>query len=236
MALPSCGQRTIDRCCGTLHPYSQTGNTTQFAGRELMTISETTTPSGSTPLLYTQQRYFFVALDPIHVGAGGYRLGRVDMTIVREPGTNLPKIPGTSLSGAARSYAAMRYGKRDAAGQHNELKKDLKEQLKKGVKVKCPILYTFGTATDSNGSSEAVPEGSTQAGTVSIGDARILFFPVSSRVGPIWVSTQEIVEEAWKAGSVTLPSHNGQKIKPDDNTIVTSLPEQNTSLNLGWLL
>src|SRR6266705_1205896 len=201
-----------------------------------MTTLETQTPSGSQALLYTQQRYFFVALDPIHVGAGGYRLGRVDMTIVCEPGTQLPKIPGTSLSGAARSYAAMRYGKRDAAGQHNELKKDLKEQLKKGVKVKCPILYTFGTATDSNGSSGAIPEGSTQAGTVSIGDARILFFPVSSRVGPIWVSTQEIVEEAWKAGSVTLPSHNGQKIKPDDNTIVTSLPEQNTSLNLGWLL
>src|SRR6266702_616835 len=192
-----------------------------------MTTTETRPASARS--LYTQQRLLFMTLDPVHVGAGGYRLGRVDMTIVREPGTNLPKIPGTSLSGAARSYAAMRYGKRDAAGQHNELKKDLKEQLKKGVKVKCPILYTFGTATDSIGSSGAVPEGSTQAGTVSIGDARILFFPVSSRVGPIWVYTQEIVEEAWKAGSVTLPRQNGQEIIPDDNTIVTSLPEQNTS-------
>src|SRR6266571_1354820 len=196
----------------------------------------TTSPDVTDKYPFTPECFYFMTLDPVHVGAGGYRLGRVDMTIVCEPGTQLPKIPGTSLSGAARSYAAMRYGKRDAAGQHNELKKDLKEQLKKGEKVKCPILYTFGTATDSNGSSGAIPEGSTQAGTVSIGDARILFFPVSSRVGPIWVSTQEIVEEAWKAGSVTLPSHNGQKIKPDDNTIVTSLPEQNTSLNLGWLL
>ncbi|RLC69436.1 MAG: type III-B CRISPR module RAMP protein Cmr4, partial [Chloroflexi bacterium] len=25
------------------------------------------------------------ALDPIHIGAGGYRLGRVDNTIVRDP-------------------------------------------------------------------------------------------------------------------------------------------------------
>jgi len=201
-----------------------------------MTTLQTQPPSGSQALLYTQQRYFFVALDPIHVGAGGYRLGRVDMTIVREPGTQLPKIPGTSLSGAARSYAAMRYGKRDAAGQHNQLKKDLKEQLKKGVKVKCPILYTFGTATDSDGNSGTASEGSTQAGTVSIGDAHILFFPVNSRVGPIWVSTPEIVEEAWGAGSVTLPQQNGQEIIPDDDTIVTSLPGQNTSLNLGWLL
>lgn len=61
-----------------------------------MTTLQTQTPSGSQALLYTQQRYFFVALDPIHIGAGGYRLGRVDMTIVREPGTQLPKIPGTN--------------------------------------------------------------------------------------------------------------------------------------------
>jgi len=50
---------------------------------------------------------YALALDPIHVGTGGMRLGRVDLSIVREPGTNLPKIPGTSLAGAARAYAAM---------------------------------------------------------------------------------------------------------------------------------
>jgi len=37
------------------------------------------------------KRYYVIALDPIHVGTGGYRLGRVDNSIVREPGTNLPK-------------------------------------------------------------------------------------------------------------------------------------------------
>jgi CRISPR-associated protein Cmr4 len=52
-------------------------------------------------------RYYALALDPIHVGTGRMRLGRVDLSIVREPGTNLPKIPGTSLAGAARAYAAM---------------------------------------------------------------------------------------------------------------------------------
>ena len=45
---------------------------------------------------------YALALDPIHVGTGGMRLGRVDLSIVREPGTNIPKIPGTSLAGAAR--------------------------------------------------------------------------------------------------------------------------------------
>src|SRR5438309_9806358 len=104
----------------------------------------TTTDTQPAPIqsLYTQQRLLFMTVDPVHIGAGGYRLGRVDMTIAREPGTNLPKIPGTSLAGAARSYAAMRYGKPEAAGQHKKMKKG---------KETCPIIYTFGTATDAGG-------------------------------------------------------------------------------------
>lgn len=176
---------------------------------------------------YTQQRYFFMALDPIHIGAGGYRLGRVDMTIVREPGTNLPKIPGTSLAGVARSYAAMRYGKPDAAGQH--------KQLKKEHKTSCPIIYTFGTATDTSNPNDTNAEGPTQAGTVSIGDARILFFPVTSMAGPVWVSTVEQVREAWGEDSVTLPQKNGSTAEPTNDTVVTGL-DWDKDLNLGWLL
>jgi CRISPR-associated protein Cmr4 len=172
--------------------------------------------------LYTQQRLLFVTLDPVHVGAGGYRLGRVDMTIAREPGTDLPKIPGTSLAGATRSYAAMRYGKPDAAGQHKNYK---------GDKSSCPIIYTFGTATDTSSSGEAKSGGTTQAGTVSIGDAHILFFPVSSMVGPVWVSTVDRVKEAWGENSVTLP----QNVTVTDDKVVTNL-DWNKELNLGWLL
>ena len=172
--------------------------------------------------LYTQQRLLFVTLDPVHIGAGGYRLGRVDMTIAREPGTDLPKIPGTSLAGATRSYAAMYYGKLDAAGQHKNFK---------GDKSTCPIIYTFGTATDTSNSGGATSGGATQAGTVSIGDAQILFFPVSSMAGPVWVSTEDRVKEAWGASSVTLPQ-NGVV---SDDKVITNL-EWNKDLNLGWLL
>lgn len=52
-------------------------------------------------------QYFARCLDPVHIGSGGYRLGRVDMSIVREPATGIPKIPGTSLAGAIRAYAEM---------------------------------------------------------------------------------------------------------------------------------
>jgi len=172
-----------------------------------------------TNVLYTQQRFLFMTLDPVHIGTGGYRLGRVDLTIAREPGTNLPKIPGTSLAGVARSYAAMRYRKPDAAGRH--------EQLKQEEKVNCPIIYTFGTATEAGGGQE---------GTVRISDARILFFPVASMAGPIWVSTPEAVGEAWGANSVELPKDSETPIEPtDQGKLVTSL-EWEKPLNLGWLL
>lgn len=51
------------------------------------------------------KKIFAKALDPIHIGAGGYRLGRVDNTIVREPATDVPKIPGTAIAGVTRYFA-----------------------------------------------------------------------------------------------------------------------------------
>jgi len=56
---------------------------------------------------YEKKQYFALALDPVHVGTGGYRLGHVDNTIIRESGSNLPKIPGSSLNGVLRAYVAM---------------------------------------------------------------------------------------------------------------------------------
>jgi len=178
-----------------------------------------TTATNATPRkLYTQQRYLFMTLDPVHIGTGGYRLGRVDMTIAREPGTNVPKIPGTSLAGATRSYAAMAYNKPEVAGQQNKFKKA------GGNGDRCPIIYTFGTATDIGGEQTG---GANRAGTVSIGDAQILFFPVNSMVGPLWVSTVERVKEAWKDSLTTT--------EPTDEIVVTSM-NWNRELNLGWLL
>jgi CRISPR-associated protein Cmr4 len=185
-----------------------------------------TTANGNINALYTQQRMLFMSLDPVHVGAGGYRLGRVDMTITREPGTGLPKIPGTSLAGATRHYASMRYGKPEAAGQHKNFK---------GKWADCPIIYTFGTATDASGKQTA-GESRNEAGTVSMGDAHILFFPVSSMAGPVWVSTVDSIVDAWGEKSVKLPEENEQAIEPTDELVVTNLNWRKDELNLGWLL
>lgn len=45
--------------------------------------------------------------DPIYIGTGGFTIGRVDNTIVRDPITKIPKIPGTSLAGTWRYYMAL---------------------------------------------------------------------------------------------------------------------------------
>jgi CRISPR-associated protein Cmr4 len=56
-------------------------------------------------LMDEPNKYLALCLDPVHVGTGGYRLGRVDLSIVREPASGIPKVPGTSLAGVVRAYA-----------------------------------------------------------------------------------------------------------------------------------
>lgn len=159
--------------------------------------------SNQTP--FSVHKYLLMTLDPVHVGTGGYRLGRVELSIVREPGTRLPKIPGTSLSGAIRSYAAYRYGKRTCAGQKGHCGQPT-----------CPICYTFGSVTDRGSFS----------GVVSIGDARILLFPVYSMAGPVWVTSPSVLRDFCAANE----SVGRDKAKWGNE--ITTL----SHLNLGWLM
>ena len=155
-----------------------------------------------------KKSYLLMSIDPMHVGTGGYRLGRVDNSIVREPGTNLPKIPGTSLHGAIRSAAAMRYGMSEASGQRP------KDTLGNN-----PIVYTFGAGEDGGFSS----------GVVSIYDARLLLFPVASQDGPVWITTAQVLKEAgFKGGEVPA----GQ-----DSVLLTSgLHGMSNGFAVGWLI
>jgi len=165
---------------------------------------------------FQHHRYLYVCLDPVHVGAGGYRLGRVDNAIVREPGTNLPKVPGTSLSGAARSYAAMAYGRPEAAGQQARLTGDAKDPKT------CPILYTFGTASDDT-------EGlGSRAGAANLSDALVFLFPVSTTEGPRWVTTLEMLDQAGVTATGAKPT--------DEGSIICTWKQPPAQINAGWLL
>jgi CRISPR-associated protein Cmr4 len=155
-----------------------------------------------------QKAYIALALDPIHVGIGGYRLGRVDLAIVREPGTNVPKIPGTSIHGAARMYGAYQCNKPLCAGQGQE-------QEGQGGHCKeksCPICHTFGyTGAERS-----------YRGVVNVHDALIVAFPIFSSVGPVWITTVEIARE------------NGLKVQRSDGdgSEVTEAPGED-KVHLG---
>ncbi|NJR48381.1 MAG: type III-B CRISPR module RAMP protein Cmr4 [Leptolyngbyaceae cyanobacterium CSU_1_3] len=175
---------------------------------------------------YKRQRYLFMTLDPVHIGTGGYRLGRVDNSIVREPGTKIPKIPGTSLHGAARSYAAQLYETPEAAGQDQ-----------KGITnpETNPVCYTFGYLNSGDGdnpsdSNQTKPKKKEVAysGVVNIFDAHVLLFPVHSMVGAVWVSTVERLKEA---GFTGLPDD-----WDDVSTAVLTWDKPDKRLNLGWLM
>lgn len=149
-----------------------------------------------------QKSYIALGLDPIHVGIGGYRLGRVDLAIVREPGTYVPKIPGTSIHGAARMYGAYQCVRPQCAGQGQE-------QDGQGGHCKketCPICHTFGY-TGAERSYQ---------GVVNVHDALIVAFPIFSSVGPVWITTVEIARE------------NGLKVQRSDGdgSEITEAPDE----------
>lgn len=176
---------------------------------------------------YMTFTYTGLALDPIHVGTGGSRLGRVDNTIVRDPVTRIPKIPGSSLAGVMRTYAAMYYesNKSQDNNSNSRAKSYYPDCAGQGGgssghcgQANCEVCTVFGFAKgrDSIGGF---------AGLASFSDMHVLLFPVASQLGPQWL---------------TCPMSLRQVANVDD------LTEQETfyylgkiqvpsSLNLGWL-
>lgn len=171
-------------------------------------------------------RFIFQAVDPVHVGVGGYRLGRVDLPIAREPGTNLPKIPGTGISGAARHYAALLAGRLGCAGQGGAGEQKDNGRGHCGELDKCPICYSFGTLRLRADGVETAAV----AGRVRIFDAQLLLFPVATFRGPVWVTSPQTLRDfGWR----NAPSPKEGKV------LVTGELEQSLKkkpLNLGWLM
>lgn len=160
-----------------------------------------------------------MALDPIHVGTGGTRLGRVDNTIVRDPVTRIPKIPGSSLAGVMRAYVAMAKGEYpNCAG--------LGQPERNGTgghcgKADCPVCTVFGFAKGI-GSSGGF------AGLAAFSDMQVLLFPVASQLGPQWITCPMALRQ--------LRSDEPQDIDgfPNENAIYRK--NKVDALNLGWLL
>ena len=244
---------------------------------------------------FNKKTYYVLTLDPVHVGTGGYRLGRVDNTITREPGTNLPKIPGSSLSGVARAYTAMaiqsenydapikekegwvvdyekyckwKYNRPNydflQNGDNIRYSSDGKAIIKpnmNGPMIKkdknayfscagkgaddgeghcgrsdCPVCVAFGFSKGKTGSSFQ--------GLAQFFDIRILFFPLHSMIGPVWVTSPSILENAdiqsseknvlnyWAQINKELSKNENNKQEEYFCTTSTLVKKH---LNLGWI-
>lgn len=166
-----------------------------------------------------------LALDPIHVGTGGARIGRVDLTIVRDPVTQVPKIPGSSLAGVYRTYVAMAQQEvnpnRQVKGQHKPFYPDcaglgLDENRGHCRQPDCPVCTVFGFARGTG------QEGGF-AGLAAFTDAHVLLFPVPTRQGPMWVTSPIVL--AMIGLTVNGVNDNAAYVETAGNP-----------LNLGWLL
>jgi CRISPR-associated protein Cmr4 len=164
-----------------------------------------------------------MALDPIHVGTGGTRLGRVDNTIVRDPVTRIPKVPGSSIAGVMRAYTAMVKGKypncaglgqpeRDGGGGHCG-------------KTDCPVCTVFGFAKGIGASGGF-------AGLAAFSDMQVLLFPVASQLGPQWITCPMALQQTNIAEFSEMGDLPEQQVVYRKADGAAAQP----SLNLGWLL
>lgn len=178
-----------------------------------------------------QRMYLAETLDPVHIGTGEFRLGRVDSTIVREAGTNLPKIPGSSIAGVARAYTAMSVPKAYLRKNGDELESCAGKGGPDGAghcgKPECPVCTTYGFSKRDYSFQ----------GLAQFGDARILLFPVYSIAGPVWVTCPSSLVDFGCVGDDWLEWNN--KLWPSDGSpLVLPLKDQSRApgrINLGWL-
>ena len=172
-------------------------------------------------------RCYALTLDPLHIGAGGQRLARVDRPIMREPGTGLPKLPASSIAGACRSHAiyalpdeAERQAAKDCATKRDENDPG-KPAKDRGNCGGCAICQTFGFVS---------PDKGRQAGQIRFFDGRLVAFPVRSMAGPVWVTTASLLREA--GGMISRETDVDRLLV---NFALPGNPEEAKKLNLGWL-
>lgn len=142
----------------------------------------------------------------------------MDNSIVREPGTRIPKIPGTSFARSGPILCGSVVWHAGAAGQ---------SQDKVDEPNKNPVCYTFGylKKTRGNGGEEDTVG---YSGVVNVFDAHVLLFPVHSMAGLVWVSTVARLEDAGFAVSALPESW------ATDAVLLTW--GRTDALNLGWLM
>jgi len=188
---------------------------------EATTLTADNEPNPNQP--YSDKHYFLFALDPIHIGTGGFRLGEVDMTIVRDPATNIPKLPGSSLAGVCRTYTAMKHGKY-LIKKDNKIKSCAGKGGDKGSEhcgvFNCKVCIPYGFSDGNTNLSFQ--------GLAAFSDAQILFFPIRSSFGPVWITSPLALS--------TIGINNLNISKESVRFLSDSNLGHKSNIALGWLV
>ena len=207
---------------------------------------------------------FATATDPVYIGTGGYTIGRVDNTIVRDPITRIPKIPGSSICGTWRYFMALHlqgcFQENDTVHYRSE------REIRKGVNltdifrsdspewartfegnryaaVKCagsddlPNESIIGMKSFKSGHCGHCivckifgfsKQDRSEQGLAAFSDLNILFFPVYTRLGTRWITSEQILLDSGFIAEKT-ESLTNEKIA------VSEQDSREKFLNLGWL-
>ena len=180
-----------------------------------------------------EKNIYAIATDPVYIGTGGYTIGRVDNTIVRDPSTRIPKIPGSSIAGTWRYYMTLKMldeakdkkwlgfdaGGINCAGQDKDPNGDMGSSS--GHCGKCLVCKSFGYSKGNKDSSQ---------GLLYFSDMNVLFFPVYTRLGVRWITSPEIL----KMAGLGVKDNKTMLDDLDRDKILTHNRKEDT-LNLGWL-
>ncbi|MDN5324449.1 MAG: hypothetical protein PWP02_159 [Thermosipho sp. (in: thermotogales)] len=221
--------------------------------------------------IVTIKNIYSQAMDPIYIGTGGYTIGMVDNTIVRDPITKIPKIPGSTVAGTWRYYSAL-----ELVSSVKEYQPDLKEiksvegknfseklrkiNWKNGFREennwkgyagnKIARIKCTGQDDLPNKNVDEIEEDTghcghcivcksfgfskkdiSSQGLIFFSDLNILFFPVFTRFGTKWVTSERLLKEAG-----ILTSSQG---KSEDKLVcykITGEKDNNEKyINLGWM-
>lgn len=169
-------------------------------------------------------KYLMITVDPLHIGVGGQRLGRVDATVVRDPISNVPKIPGTSISGALKFFfdlALRNNGKNNICSSTRGSDKSNDHN-----RSECPVCAAFGYTTDKL----------SMQGILQFSDGNLLAYPINTIAGPVWITTAGRLCDLCGLGDGMEKSPEEYIPVVPDSTVFKEKNVVRPTLNFGWII
>jgi CRISPR-associated protein Cmr4 len=135
-------------------------------------------------------------------------------------------LPGSSITGVCRAYAAIKQGKSGllCAGKGNQENGEGEEHCGEDT---CPVCCAFGFSKNK-------PKKSRQ-GLAQITTAHILLFPIATQYGPVWITSYRQLHEAGWEAAVPPPSPITSGYFVEASGTSANLPSPVKALSLGWL-